>query len=155
VKVIYAISQLPKWKTLDQPERQQLTGREGLDAEKLSNGNRFCWYQDQHDRMAVLLLAVIISVFYATVPFLYNFANSGQIIITELFTIYFLCIVEVLLCTIFFWRRSDFLASFETRMSTWKPDLKNFIIMTVRVSDPPALPAPSSSHQDNPSQPHT
>jgi hypothetical protein len=154
VKVTYAISQLPRWKTLDQTERLNLTGREGLDAERLSNGRRFRWYQNQHDRIAVLLFAIVISVLYAVVPFLYGLA-SGQAIVAQLFTIYILCFLEIGLCTFLFWRRDQFLSNFEVRMSSWRPDLKMFMLMVVTTGADTASSSQTSQGAQSPPNPPT
>jgi hypothetical protein len=140
VKVIYAISQLPRWKTMEPQEQAELTGPNGLDAERLGNGKRFRRFQEQLDRKWVLHGAIIISTLYATVPFLYYFA-PGRVVVTELFTTYICCIAEIVLCAILFWRRSHFFSHYESRMSSWKADLKNFIVMTVSPAAPPPDPS--------------
>jgi len=126
VKVIYAITQLLKWPTLEEDERKRLLGHEGLDAEKLNLAKPFPRLQEQFDRKLVLQFAIIIAVVYATIPFLYFFVK-GEIVVTVLFTLYILCIVEIVLCAALFYRRSRFLSLFEIRVGAWREDIAIYL----------------------------
>lgn len=132
VKVIWAITQLVKWPTLEDEKKKDLLGTEGLDAEKLGLAKPFPKLQDQFDRKLVLQFAIIIAAIYATIPFLYFFVN-GRIVVTVLFTLYVLCIAEIVLCSALFYKRSRFMALFEMRVGSWRPDVENYLVRLLEV----------------------
>jgi hypothetical protein len=133
--VLYAILQLKRWQAMEPGERSQLTGVQGLDAEKVGMGKWFCRLQNQSDRKTVLQFAMLISALYALVPLLFFF-TSALVVVSALFTVYFLSLFEIGLCGFHYWRRTMHIRGFESRMGAWRADLIIFVAFQTKLSAP-------------------
>lgn len=129
IKIIYAVVRLAKWATLEDNEKLQLLGPEGLNAGRLGFGRGFAKYEEQWDRRLVIVVAVVMCVIYATIPFIY-LSSFLSVLISILWTLYFFSLVEAVVCACFFWRRSRYLNEFEKHLGGWRINIDHYILLT-------------------------
>jgi hypothetical protein len=128
VKIIYAAIRLSKWVTLEDDEKLKLMGPEGLDAGKLGFGKGFSKYEALWDRQLVFVIALLICIVYGAVPWIYLFSKQAILAIAVLWTLYVMAIVEAAVCACLYWKRANYLQSFERHLGGWSINIEHHII---------------------------
>ena len=125
-KALYAITVLLKWSALSLEERSKYLGPEGINQHGTLLGRFFVYFQNQDDRIFVADVGIATSVFYFMVPLSY-YCASLRTVAALLFTIYALCVFQVVTCIVLFAVRTNFIVYFERSMPSWKGQLDNYI----------------------------
>jgi len=147
VKVIYAAIRLAKWATLEDDEKQKLMGPEGLNAGNLGFGKGFSKYESLWDRQLVFVIALLISIVYAVVPWIYLFSTKAILAIAVLWSLYVMAIIEAVVCACLYWRRAKYLNHFEQLLGGWSVNIGHYIVAleTMRVKADKGHHAPGAA----------
>jgi hypothetical protein len=134
IKIIHAAIRLARWATLEENDKKELLGPEGLNAGKLNFARGVATFEEQWDRQIVSVIATVICVIYVAVPFLY-IASLVVLLISLLWSLYFLAILEAVVCASLYWRRWSYLAEFEKHLGGWAVNIDHYILVveTARV----------------------
>lgn len=137
VKVLYAVSQLIRWASLDDADRDKHTGSEGLGTGRSWLGKGFLLFQYQTDRLVIATVGIVISIIYVLAPIAY-WIDSEKIAVGMLYTVYICSIVEMLLCAFFYAIRYGYISHFEQRVVSFEGEISNFLTMVTKAKVPNA-----------------